>query len=75
MSIVRAKNLKYGELSYKGNKYNLIFGHPIDMLKDNNISWETKGYLSYIASIDEEIELSAYVTAELIHFGYLKEVE
>jgi hypothetical protein len=45
------------------------------MLRDKNISWEAKGYLSYIFYLDgSEIEFSPFVLAELVHFGYLVEV-
>ncbi len=67
-------NSCYMELTHNGIEYKLIFGHPNDMLRDKNISWESKGYLSSLVNLPDEIEFSLHVIAELIHFGYLVEV-
>lgn len=65
----------YGVLSHNGLEYNLIFGLPNDMLRDEKLSWESKGYLSYVAFVGEEIEVSINIIDELIHLGYLVEVK
>jgi hypothetical protein len=64
----------YGYLTHKGKEYRLVFGHPYDMLRDQNISWEAKGYLSSLVNLPDDIEFSLYVISELIQFGYLVEV-
>jgi hypothetical protein len=64
----------YGYLNHNSIEYKIEFGHPYDMLRDKNLSWEAKGYLSFIVNLEGEIEFSLKVIDELIQFGYLVEV-
>ncbi len=61
----------YGKITFEGIEYDLLFSHPQNMLTDPNISWESKGCLSHIMFLDEDIDLPLYVIAELMHWGYL----
>lgn len=66
---------QYGFIIHKKIKYNLIFGHPFHMLKDKNISWKAKGYLSHLVFLYEEIDLPSSIISELIKLGYLQEAK
>lgn len=66
---------RYGCITYKSKKYELFFSHPKFMLEDDNISWECKGYLSFLAFIDySKIQVPPHIIEELINNNYLVEV-
>ena len=76
MDIVRFKSKHlYASLTYDKKEYKLIFGHPYDMLRDKNISWEAKGYLSFIVNLSDELDFPDHIIIELIEVGYLVEVK
>ncbi len=64
----------YASTNHEGMQYKIIFGHPTHMLEDENISWEAKGYLSYIAFLPSDMDLPDHIVDELIEYGYLVEV-
>ncbi len=76
--IERSKSLHcYGKINSNGITYKIIIGHPYDMLKDEYLSWESKGYLSYIIFIEKPEKpetLPIHILNELKEFGYLVEV-
>ncbi len=65
----------YAELIHNGKEYRVIFGHPYHMLRDKNLSWEAKGYLSSLVNLPDQVEFSPNVIDELIQYGYMLEVE
>jgi hypothetical protein len=76
--IISRKKYVYGLLDYSGKEYQIIFASPMCMLVDDNISWESKGYLSHIALVGDmvgDIDMPDYITQELIDAGYLVEVK
>lgn len=76
ITIVQSTNKYcYGHVTYKKKKYKLYFGHPNQMLRDENISWESKGYLSSAVMLPDPINAPLRIIREWIKFGYLVEVE
>jgi len=77
MPIVHCKSkLKHGQVTVKGVKYDLMFGHPKFMLQDVNLSWDTKGRLSHYCFVDRDSPIIPKKTFdELVKFGYLVEVK
>lgn len=66
---------KYGSLTHEGIEYDLLIGHPENVLKDNRLSWESKGILSYILFISNDIDISDECIHDLMFSDYLVETK
>jgi hypothetical protein len=65
----------YGDLTHNEKEYQIIFGHPITMLEDNNISFKAKGVLAFCVFVpDKEIDIPDEIFDELMTYGYIVEV-
>lgn len=70
---VKAKRIQ-AELTDGKKKWDIIHGPIEDVLSDNNISWEAKGYLSGLMFTQDTIYFPKNISDELIKFGYMMEV-
>jgi len=75
LKILREDNHFLGLIRHDEKEYQLISKHPYNLLKDANISWESKGCLSYLMLLEDEIDLPISVIKNLIEAGYLVEVK
>lgn len=62
-------------VKYNGVEYSLVFTSLFYILTDADLSWESKGVLSHICNITQDLYISDSCIENLISAGYLVEAQ